>query len=538
MRGALGWMGLASAGLACGGELGGALEPDSGVDSAVASDACAPDVAGSWETLGEGYVRTWCTPCHAASLVGDARGGAPVGVDFDGLDDVRRWLDAIEGAATSVSGEAPRMPPGGGPTDADVAAFAAWLACDAPGEAADPDPCAVARIQPGDLTLSSADEVAAFCATFNTVGGALVVATDAPLDCICDVYGDVSIAAPTSSLDAPRLVGVGGSLLLGSPSLRMVRAPSLRTIAGGLNLSGSVDLEGLELPELREVAGDLWADETTGASSLALPELASVGGAVRLVDASVLATVALPRLETVGEELTLSGLSAWAVWDDFASLRTVGGDLSITRNPRLSSLVGLDQLNHVGGDLVLADLASLDSVSGLQDLATVGGGLRIVDDPVLRGVEGFVRLQTVAEALEIARNPLLVAVDGFGSLTRVGVEGDWMFGEHRLAWTDLPALTRAPSMTGLVRVGALEVLRADALDALDFPSLVIVDRQLAVVQVGGLRTLTGLGAVRRVGTDVAITGNPSLPAAAVDAFLASVGEGNIGGAVTVQNNGP
>jgi hypothetical protein len=500
--------------------------------------ACDPAVVGTWETLGEGYVRTWCSPCHAASLSGDARGGAPEGVDFDSLENVRRWAEAIAASAVGVDGAAPRMPPGGGPSSEDVAAFAAWLACEAPGTPEPADPCAVASVDPVDRTLASADEVAAFCAEANTVGGNLTVATDAPIDCLCDVYGDVTVTGAVTTLDAPRLRGIGGALRLGVPGLRTVALPALRGVSGALDLSGAGDLVAFDVSALRDVAGDLWVEGDVGLEALVLPELASVGGEVRLVDVTSLKTVSMPRLLDVGGRVTLSGLGSWDAWDDFASLTTVGGDLVVAHNPALPSVEGLDQLTSVGGDLVFADLGALEALSGLRGLATVAGSVRVVDNPVLRGVEGFLGLAVTDKALEVARNPSLVAVDGFAALERVGVEGDWVYGDHRLAFYDLPSLTRLPRFEALVRVGGFEVLRADALDTLDFPVLLIVDRDLAVVQVGGLRTLAGLSAVRRIGTDVAITGNPMLTAMDVQAFLDGVGEGNIGGTVTAQNNGP
>ena len=51
----------------------------------------APDVATTddcstsptWESFGQGFLRTWCTPCHSSGLPEGARQGAPLGVDFD-----------------------------------------------------------------------------------------------------------------------------------------------------------------------------------------------------------------------------------------------------------------------------------------------------------------------------------------------------------------------------------------------------------------------------------------------------------------------
>lgn len=79
-----------------------------------------------WDTVGAPFVYTWCTPCHAEGA--SDRSGAPPGVDFDTLEGVLAWLDEVEQRAVIDRD----MPPMGGPFDADVDAFAIWLACGAP----------------------------------------------------------------------------------------------------------------------------------------------------------------------------------------------------------------------------------------------------------------------------------------------------------------------------------------------------------------------------------------------------------------------
>ncbi|MEQ1506952.1 MAG: hypothetical protein ABMB14_32290, partial [Myxococcota bacterium] len=51
----------------------------------------ACDDAPGWHDFAEGYVATWCTPCHASAITGAARNGAPNGVDFDRWSDVYAW---------------------------------------------------------------------------------------------------------------------------------------------------------------------------------------------------------------------------------------------------------------------------------------------------------------------------------------------------------------------------------------------------------------------------------------------------------------
>ncbi|MCB9681553.1 MAG: hypothetical protein H6733_08800 [Alphaproteobacteria bacterium] len=84
----------------------------------------------TWDTVGGPFTRTWCTPCHASELRGDARSGAPVAFDFDTVEDVLRQAQVIRDVAT---GPSPIMPPVGGPTDAERARMLAWLDCETGG---------------------------------------------------------------------------------------------------------------------------------------------------------------------------------------------------------------------------------------------------------------------------------------------------------------------------------------------------------------------------------------------------------------------
>ena len=105
---------------------------DSGVDS-----ECAESY--NWTTVGAPFVYTWCTGCHSSYLVEpdtgadtgwDPRQGAPDSLNLDTLEDVCREIDRIEERALH-SPDNP-MPPGGGPTDEELEALAAWIACGPP----------------------------------------------------------------------------------------------------------------------------------------------------------------------------------------------------------------------------------------------------------------------------------------------------------------------------------------------------------------------------------------------------------------------
>ena len=91
-----------------------------------ADPTCSREPALDWDNFGHGFTATWCAGCHSSLLDGEDRRGAPVGVDLNDLVGVRQHADRYLARAT---GDAPTMPPSGGPSDAEVAMAEEWLLC-------------------------------------------------------------------------------------------------------------------------------------------------------------------------------------------------------------------------------------------------------------------------------------------------------------------------------------------------------------------------------------------------------------------------
>ena len=92
-----------------------------------ATPECDTELVG-WEPFAQGYLMTWCTPCHSSEIEGIDRAGAPAGVDFDTWSGAAFWADRIGAASMDET-----MPPGGGPSEEDRARIAEWVACGACG---------------------------------------------------------------------------------------------------------------------------------------------------------------------------------------------------------------------------------------------------------------------------------------------------------------------------------------------------------------------------------------------------------------------
>lgn len=87
--------------------------------------ACAESTL-TYQNFAAPFVITWCRGCHGSGLPVNMRQNAPVGLDFDTAAQVRSAQQRILVRAT---GEAPTMPPVGGPSAQERALLAEWLAC-------------------------------------------------------------------------------------------------------------------------------------------------------------------------------------------------------------------------------------------------------------------------------------------------------------------------------------------------------------------------------------------------------------------------
>ncbi len=98
---------------------------DSATDTSSAATGldCAEAYPVTWENWGDGFFLTYCRSCHSSTT--SDRQGAPEGLDFDTLGQVRDQAFAIEDSV--LIGQ--RMPVGGGVFPDDLTLLEDYLAC-------------------------------------------------------------------------------------------------------------------------------------------------------------------------------------------------------------------------------------------------------------------------------------------------------------------------------------------------------------------------------------------------------------------------
>lgn len=105
---------LLAALLACG---------DKGGDDTAASACDSLEYDVNWANFGDGFFGNYCRACH--SVYAPERYGAPEGIDFDTIEDVRTYAGMIRSAVI----ENQTMPVGGGVYDQDMEFLGYFLEC-------------------------------------------------------------------------------------------------------------------------------------------------------------------------------------------------------------------------------------------------------------------------------------------------------------------------------------------------------------------------------------------------------------------------
>lgn len=96
---------------------------------------CPPNSTLTYDNFGETFMTNYCTRCHASTLTGTARQGAPAFHDFDTLEGVMQVADHIDeaaGAGPAAVNEFMPIDDGPKPTLEEREQLAEWIACGTP----------------------------------------------------------------------------------------------------------------------------------------------------------------------------------------------------------------------------------------------------------------------------------------------------------------------------------------------------------------------------------------------------------------------
>lgn len=262
-------------------------------------------------------------------------------------------------------------------------------------EPEDPPTCDEPIVHEGLLTLSSAEDVAAY-ACLSEVGQLEISGsgiTDLHFPLLERIGGQLRIH------DCPDLQLISGfPLLTEVSSVWIQKSPALECITGFGSVTSLIgDLHFSNLQQLRRATG--------------FANVQTIGGWIeaRWLDSMTNFTGAFDSLTSVGGiELEQSGFVSLA---GLESLTQIDEPLQLRENPALSSLAGLSSLTDVG-EVMIVDNDALTSLSGLDSIAQVRGSLRIEGNDALMDLAGLELLDSIFFDLLVIENASLAAVTG------------------------------------------------------------------------------------------------------------------------------
>lgn len=397
-------------------------DDDSGEPAVPPPGECPPESMVTWNSFAEGWIDTWCTGCHSATLAGEDRQGAPDTVNFDTYGDVVQYGERIRVLATMAD---PYMPPSGGTSEANRALMAEWIACGMPGG---DDPVLGCQLAPtvGPTTLSDQAQADALCADglVRVDGDLQVVGSEVSAGCVCAVSGQVHVEA--TGFAAQALVEVGTVDVRGASWLRL---EELVTVSGPLTIAGT-DLADLELPELASVDGDFVLRDNDWLAAVDLPRLATVEGDFVVEGNAVMGdldqTLALDRVAGTLEVFDNGGMTAL---DGFRFATDLHG-IAIHDNPSLVYVGGFELQTVLAGDIRVEDNALLRQLDAFDSLTELDGSLSIQRNAAFDQFHGFDNLAAITGDLTVQDNPVLPAVDASDFAGGVAVGGTTTVGNN------------------------------------------------------------------------------------------------------------
>jgi hypothetical protein len=393
--------------------------------------------------------------------------------------------------------------------------------------------CDELRVLTNDIAINSSTGEEIFCEKYNALRGDLIAT--APIGCLCEVYGTLYAKEDAAF---PNLQAVGDRLYISINATDLSGFPSL-TRAGDLDIrdSGLVSLHGMDALKTAETVqlhqnedlvtleGLPW--EHLGDANILLyqnPQLTSLVGMEGLEQAyriNLNANQGLTSLEglhnlTYAHTLGISGSPLTSL--DGLRAMTAMGTFRLYDSP-LTSLTGLEAVETIGTlDLRENQITSIEPLGGWTEMT----GLRIEED----------NLVDLAPLSELTTLQFLVlggssppTFEDLNSLERIEdqltITGPWTHIEG------FDSLTVARSLncygSGLT-----------TLDGLDLRNM----RDIDLRKNTDLVDVTALNGVGTVVGNVGIIENTALGDEAARALVEAIGEDNIGGVVTIEDNHP
>jgi hypothetical protein len=195
---------------------------------------------------------------------------------------------------------------------------------------------------------------------------------------LLDINGNTSL--PLVRLQSLEKVDVN-VFINENAAITSIELPALVTIGSVFEARSNPALTSITAPEL-VLSAAIEAEHDTSLATLSAPKLSYVTANFDLVNLPSLTQVNFTSLVAIGGHTRFATLPQLTNMTSFASLASIGGNLTVNQCNGLTNFSGLGQLVDVAS-LTVSENAELTSFSGLSSFQKVGGDLTISSNPKL-----------------------------------------------------------------------------------------------------------------------------------------------------------
>jgi hypothetical protein len=207
--------------------------------------------------------------------------------------------------------------------------------------------------------------------------------------------------------------------------------------------------------------------------------------------------------------------------DSLISISSIGGSLVIgnrfDNNQNLISIAGLSQLQYIGGNLTISLNPNLLNLEGLENLSIIEQSLQIVQNNSLMSLSGLNGLTYIGGILTICFNPEIINFEGLNNLSYIGgLEGWWSLdirGNNSLV--NFEGLNDLSLIMGSINIGDFSdqepsYYNPSLKNFNGLQSLKYIGGDLAIYRNGSLLSLSGLDNLNIIQGELTICENDTL----------------------------
>jgi len=234
-----------------------------------------------------------------------------------------------------------------------------------------------------------------------------------------------------------------------------------------------------------------------------LGNLVSIGGKLTIIRNPDLDNlIGLNNLTSIGH-LSFINNDKIQDLDDFESLESIAGDISIIGCSVLESITRLAFLQTLGGNLMLNGNGSLASLEGLENIVEVNGGLEITALPIST-LDIFQNVEEIGGSLKISSNNNLTEITGFPNLKRINI--NLSITSCASSFTSMNSFNNLETILGNLRIYSCQkLLQLDG-----FSSLQEVGGGVEISFNYDLININGLEKISKIGGGITFSNNHDL----------------------------